>query len=98
MKASLVVSPVVKVMVILFQASHGRTTVVIAHRLSTIKTADLIVGFRDGVVAEQGTHNELMSKNGIYQTLVSQQSMITEDGKLFYHCRGMCGHNIHLLP
>lgn len=65
----------------MLQASHGRTTIVIAHRLSTIKTADLIVGFKDGVVAEQGTHNELMSKQGIYQTLVNQQSMISDDGR-----------------
>nr|AJG01604.1 ATP-binding cassette sub-family B MDR/TAP member 1 [Dreissena polymorpha] len=61
------------------KASHGRTTIVIAHRLSTIKTADMIAGFKDGVVAEQGTHTELMSKHGIYQQLVTLQSMKSAD-------------------
>jgi len=46
---------------------------VIAHRLSTIKTADVIAGFKDGLIAEQGTHSELMAKGGIYQSLVNQQ-------------------------
>ena len=55
------------------QASHGRTTIVIAHRLSTIKTADMIAGFKDGVIVEHGTHGELMSKSGIYHTLVTLQ-------------------------
>lgn len=45
----------------------------IAHRLSTIKNADMIAGFKDGVIAEVGTHNELMSKQGIYNSLVTQQ-------------------------
>lgn len=61
------------------KASHGRTTIVIAHRLSTIKTADKIAGFKDGLIVEQGTHEELMSKGGIYQQLVKQQTNITED-------------------
>ena len=51
----------------------GRTTLVIAHRLSTIRTADVIVGLQDGVVAEQGTHDELMAKEGLYNTLVTNQ-------------------------
>ena len=57
----------------LFQARTGRTTLVIAHRLSTIRTADIIVGLKDGVVEEQGTHDELMSKGGIYYTLCTNQ-------------------------
>ena len=57
----------------LSKASHGRTTIVIAHRLSTIKNADQIAGFRDGVIIEQGTHDELMNREGIYNTLVTQQ-------------------------
>ena len=51
----------------------GRTTIVIAHRLSTIRTADVIVGIKNGVVMEQGTHEELMAQNGIYHQLVTNQ-------------------------
>lgn len=46
-----------------------RTTLVIAHRLSTIQQADLIVVMQEGEIAETGTHNELLSKNGIYKKL-----------------------------
>ncbi|KAI4891632.1 hypothetical protein NFI96_028241 [Prochilodus magdalenae] len=55
-------------------ARAGRTTIVIAHRLSTIRTADVIAGFRDGQVVEQGTHRELMNKKGVYYSLVMQQT------------------------
>ena len=48
---------------------QGRTTLVIAHRLSTIQNADLIVVMHDGVVAEQGTHAELIQHNGAYAAL-----------------------------
>ena len=46
--------------------SHGRTTLVIAHRLSTIKGADEIVTIQDGRVAERGSHDELLARNGTY--------------------------------
>ncbi|XP_075068301.1 ATP-dependent translocase ABCB1-like isoform X2 [Mixophyes fleayi] len=55
------------------KARAGRTTIVIAHRLSTIRTADVIAGFHGGVVVEQGPHNELMSKKGVYHSLVMLQ-------------------------
>lgn len=48
---------------------HGRTSFVVAHRLSTIQSADLILVMNDGNVVEQGTHNELLSKNGFYSNL-----------------------------
>ncbi|XP_076438744.1 ATP-dependent translocase ABCB1-like [Babylonia areolata] len=56
------------------KARQGRTTIVIAHRLSTIKTADIIISFKDGKVFEQGTHDELMAKQGIYYQLVMNQT------------------------
>ena len=51
----------------------GRTTLVVAHRLSTIKNADEIAVIADGRIAEQGTHEELLAKNGIYSGLYSLQ-------------------------
>ena len=56
----------------------GRTTLVIAHRLSTIRTADVIVGLQDGAVIEQGTHDELMAKQGLYYELVMNQVNINK--------------------
>ena len=49
--------------------SANRTTITIAHRLSTIVNADRIFVLRDGIVAEAGTHEQLMRKNGIYKKL-----------------------------
>lgn len=51
----------------------GRTSFIIAHRLSTIKNADLILVLKDGKIAEQGTHDELMNQNGFYFNLYSTQ-------------------------
>nr|BBH85974.1 multidrug ABC transporter [Thermosporothrix sp. COM3] len=48
---------------------HGRTAFVIAHRLSTIKNADLIVVLQKGQIVEQGTHDELLDRNGAYASL-----------------------------
>ncbi|XP_065102087.2 ATP-dependent translocase ABCB1 [Paramisgurnus dabryanus] len=56
------------------KARAGRTTIVIAHRLSTIRSADIIAGFSDGRVVEQGTHRELMAMKGVYYSLVTQQT------------------------
>ncbi|WP_374958185.1 ABC transporter ATP-binding protein [Gilvibacter sp.] len=53
----------------------NRTSIVIAHRLSTIQNADLIVVMQKGEIAEQGTHETLLAKKGIYHSLVSMQSL-----------------------
>lgn len=51
--------------------TRGRTTIVVAHRLSTIENADVIVVMDDGVIVEQGSHAELMEKQGYYARLHS---------------------------
>lgn len=51
----------------------GRTSIVIAHRLSTILAADHILVVKDGVIAEQGTHDELLEKGGVYRELYETQ-------------------------
>ena len=53
---------------------QNRTSIVIAHRLSTIQKADKIVVMQKGEIVEQGTHDELLAKNGTYSKLVMMQS------------------------
>ena len=55
------------------EASRGRTTIVIAHRLSTVRNADRILVLDSGTVVEQGRHDELVEKAGLYASLVGQQ-------------------------
>jgi len=62
------------VQVALENMMKNRTSVVIAHRLSTIQNADLIVVMQKGEIIEQGKHNELIAKNGMYKKLVDMQS------------------------
>jgi ABC-type multidrug transport system fused ATPase/permease subunit len=52
---------------------QGRTSIVIAHRLSTILNVDRILVFREGEIAERGTHNELLAQNGYYAKLFKLQ-------------------------
>ncbi|KAL1566387.1 ABC transporter B member 25 [Salvia divinorum] len=51
----------------------GRTVLVIAHRLSTVKTADTVAVVSDGQIVESGTHDDLLSRDGIYTALVRRQ-------------------------
>uniref|UniRef100_A0A8B9KWW1 ABC-type xenobiotic transporter n=1 Tax=Astyanax mexicanus TaxID=7994 RepID=A0A8B9KWW1_ASTMX len=55
------------------KAREGRTCIVVAHRLSTIQNADVIAVFQNGVVVEQGTHQQLLNQQGVYYTLVNSQ-------------------------
>jgi ATP-binding cassette subfamily B protein len=58
----------------LIKLMKGRTSIVIAHRLSTIARLDRIIVLDDGKIIEQGTHKDLLSKNGVYAKLWSHQS------------------------
>jgi ATP-binding cassette subfamily B protein len=71
----------IKIQRALEQLSHGRTSLIIAHRLSTIKNADRILVLTEEGVVEQGTHEELMMKNGIYSKLYQSQfkDYVTDD-------------------
>jgi len=57
---------------------QGRTSFVIAHRLSTIRNADLILVMNDGDIVEQGTHTDLLAKNGFYARLYNSQFDVEE--------------------
>lgn len=58
--------------------SRSRTTLIVAHRLSTITHANLIVVMKNGAVAERGTHEQLMQKNGVYAQLYNIQHLNAE--------------------
>ena len=58
---------------------HGRTTIVVAHRLTTIKNADNILVIQNGKIAEEGNHDALMAKNGVYSHLYNLQFSSKEE-------------------
>ena len=60
----------------LYKLMENRTTVVIAHRLSTIQSADNIVVIEDGRVVEQGNHQSLIAKEGLYKRLIDMQQFV----------------------
>jgi ATP-binding cassette subfamily B protein len=60
-------------------ALKGRTSIVIAHRLSTVMEADQILVINNGIVAERGRHEELISKGGLYSELFARQDLTTSE-------------------
>ncbi len=64
------------------QLTSNRTSFVIAHRLSTIKNADVILVLKDGDIIEQGNHQELLAKNGVYASLYNSQFDEGNDGAI----------------
>jgi len=61
--------------------AHGRTVIMIAHRLHTLRRADVILVLQDGRIAEQGSHEELLTLNGVYAGLYAAQTV----GGLAWH-------------
>jgi ATP-binding cassette subfamily B protein len=62
------------------ELSKGRTTLIIAHRLSTVRAAHRILVIRDGIIAEEGTHEALLEKNGDYARLYHTQNLDEQRG------------------
>ena len=62
------------------QKSKAQTTIVIAHRLATIRNADKIAVIDKGQVVEMGTHDELLSKAGLYHQLWTKQTGLKREG------------------
>jgi ATP-binding cassette subfamily B (MDR/TAP) protein 1 len=62
------------------RVSKGRTTIVIAHKLSTIRNADNIAVMANGALVEQGTHNDLLARDGAYSRLVRAQDLGSATG------------------
>ena len=64
------------------EVSKNRTTLVIAHRLSTIVDADEIIVLKDGVIAERGTHENLIEQDGLYKSMWDRQKDGSDDEEL----------------
>ncbi|EME44943.1 hypothetical protein DOTSEDRAFT_52355 [Dothistroma septosporum NZE10] len=63
------------------RVSKNKTTLIIAHKLATVKAADNIAVMQQGVVVEQGTHKELVDRDGLYASMVRAQDLNTEAGE-----------------
>lgn len=64
-----------KIMDNIFTFCKGRTLIVAAHRLSTVRNADKIIVIKNGTIAEEGNHRQLIDANGIYSSLIRNQMM-----------------------
>ena len=57
----------------LIEIRKGKTTLIIAHRISSLQHSDLIIVINEGIIAEQGTHQNLLAKGGLYKDLYEKQ-------------------------
>lgn len=62
-----------KILECLIEIRKGKTTLIIAHRISSLQHSDLIIVLNDGIIAERGTHQDLLIKGGIYKDLYEKQ-------------------------
>ena len=62
----------------LYKVSHNKTTLIVSHRVSSVKNADTIIVVENGTIIQQGTHNQLVNKNGYYKELYEQQLLEKE--------------------
>ncbi|XP_061716264.1 ATP-dependent translocase ABCB1-like isoform X5 [Cydia pomonella] len=83
-----------EVQLALEKAAEGRTTVIVAHRLSTVRNANLICVMKDGVIAEEGTHAELVAKKGLYYDMVKLQEPDLIDAGSRHKDISISEHNI----
>ena len=60
--------------------TEGKTLIVIAHRLSTVMDADRIYVIRDGVIDDQGTHEELLQHHGLYEAMWNAHMEVKDNG------------------
>ncbi|HVO70294.1 MAG TPA: ABC transporter ATP-binding protein [Aggregatilineaceae bacterium] len=68
-----------RVMEALTRLMKGRTAIMIAHRLATLRDADKVIVFKDGIVAEEGTHRHLLSLGGVYAALHKEQQLASAE-------------------
>ena len=78
------------------RVSKDRTTLVIAHRLSTVVNAHEIIVLDQGVVAERGTHQQLLSQNGIYAALWNRQRQVAEAEETIKRARDAEGPSVRV--
>jgi len=59
----------------LIEIRQEKTTIIIAHRISSLRHSDMIIVINNSIIAERGTHQELLAKGGIYKDLYEKQKI-----------------------